>query len=280
MRTFQRSIFPIATVALSIGAAIAVGCGMPLGNNTDAQNSAAQLVAGSNVDAADAGSLNGLIALGAPDDAGEPGMHPGRGHRGGRGEFGPGQRGGGPGHFGARLAERLGLTDEQKTQARAIFEAAKTQADTLRQTAVTNTRALLTTEQIATLDAALDRARSRMEQALVEGRPPHPGHRAVGVRKLMNDLNLTDEQRTAIGDVRSELRTALRALRDTTKTQFEAILTEEQRQLLETLRQNRPRHRGPGGPPRAEGEMDGADDMPPPPDEVEMIAHELALADE
>lgn len=282
MRTFQRSLWPVATVALGIGAAIAVGCGMPLGNNVDAQNTAAQAVAGVDLTAAagdDAGSLNGLIALGAPADGGQPGMRPGRGHRGGRGEFGPGPRGGGPGHFGPRLAERLGLTDEQKTQARTIFEAAKTQADTLRATAVTNTRALLTTEQVATLDAALDLARSRMEQALVEGRPPRPGQRVHGVRKLMNDLNLTDEQRTAIGDIRTELRTALRALRDATKPQFEAILTEEQRQLLETLRQNRPRHHGRGGPPRAEGEVDDADDMLPP-DEVEMIEHELAMADE
>jgi protein CpxP len=117
------------------------------------------------------------------------------------------QRGGGLGGF-----ARLNLTEAQKAQM---------------QTIQTNTRnqieAILTPEQKAQLQAAKE-ARQTQRQAGQGQRQARQGQRP---QKGFANLNLTEQQKTQ-----------MRQIHQTSREQMLAVLTPQQRQQLEEMRQN------------------------------------------
>lgn len=148
--------------------------------------------------------------------------------------FGPHGFPGGPHGFGGvpggPFSDPLDLTDEQKTQAQDIFDAMRTDIMTLHDTAQADIEALLTAEQLATLDS-LDHGF-------------HPHGRAFGSDmvsdRLATLLELTEEQQTAIQGILDQLQTDIEARRTQARDDFRAILTEEQQAVLDELEANRP----------------------------------------
>jgi Spy/CpxP family protein refolding chaperone len=168
---------------------------------------------------------------------------------------------GGPG--GARLKEALGLTDEQAEKLKTIREEERAKLEALRKETRAKLEGVLNKEQIARMEEF-------RERRLEGGRPGGPDGR-LGERvleRMKTDLALTDEQVKKIEAVFKKQREAalalrkdeaskpvdreqLRSLRDSTKTQIDAILTPEQRAKMAELRDRRP---VPGeGPAHKEG---------------------------
>lgn len=155
---------------------------------------------------------------------------------------------GGPfGHrFGHRIANYLDLTDAQIQAARDIFQDAHNQIDTLRETLIADIRSALTDEQLEALDNGIAEIRTRIQDRLEDrphpNRPPPP--RIVGrvVRRawqrLIESLDLTDAQQTAIDALRVQFRTDVQAIHTAARDAFLALLTEEQLQLIEDWRTN------------------------------------------
>lgn len=183
----------------------------------------------------------------------------------------------GGGHLNRRLAAALDLTDEQIAAARQIFEDTHAQIRGLREQAIAAIRAVLTAEQQAILDAALARLRPHasddgdddgVEDASdagadnsntaqrrgpgrgfgLPGNPPGPrGGRGAGPgyrlawQRLIDALDLTEEQQAAIQAIRDQLRADVEAAHDAARTAFEALLTADQLAILEQIRANHPR---------------------------------------
>ncbi|WP_427160689.1 Spy/CpxP family protein refolding chaperone [Aliinostoc sp. HNIBRCY26] len=109
--------------------------------------------------------------------------------------------------------EALGLTQEQQTRIRQIRENARTQME-----------AVFTPEQKAKLEAARQERQARRAQGQAGERPEAGARRG----KKMAELNLTDDQKAR-----------LRAIREESKKQIEAVLTPEQRTKLQELKASR-----------------------------------------
>lgn len=152
------------------------------------------------------------------------------------------------------VGEKLGLSDEQKAAAEQIFRDTHQQIRLLRLTALANIRLQLTEEQ----RAKLDELRAERFASIRDGEPLAPGalrerfrggprgggHPFAGgngeirerVRgffdRLATALNITDEQRTAIQAIRTQLRTDVQAAHQAARDQFKALLTAEQQEIL------------------------------------------------
>lgn len=150
------------------------------------------------------------------------------------------------GHGG--LAVALDLTADQITQADSIFSQARTEVETLRSDADGKIRALLTEEQIAKLDELEQlrpeatfgrgpRGRIGRLSAIRGGEPPLAGGLLDGRRldRWEVALSLTDEQKSSISTILSDLDTAIQARFDAAQEAFRAILTEDQLAKLDAL---------------------------------------------
>lgn len=156
------------------------------------------------------------------DGPGQP-FGGGHGRAFGREGFPGGPIGAGEGGHGP--IDLLELTDEQQTQAQAIFDNMRTDVVALQDAARADIEALLTDEQRATLDSfdiGFHDAFRAFEHGFVSGR-------------LADALALTDEQQTAIEATLDELHTAVDARRDQARDEFRAILTDEQRTQLDAF---------------------------------------------
>lgn len=165
--------------------------------------------------------------LGAPG-AGRP-FEAGRGRSFGHAGF----RGGPLGMGGAprdRLAARLDLTDEQKTQAQTIFDAMREEVLALQNAARDQIDALLTEEQRQQLDEMCDGFQGGFRLF---------GH-GLNTDVLSDRLDLTEEQQTQVQAVLDQLRTDADARRQQARDAFRAILTTEQAALLDELEANHP----------------------------------------
>lgn len=182
--------------------------------------------------------------------------------------------------FGQRIrglvAGLLGLTDEQLAEVRAIFERTHSQIRALRLTALARIRLQLTDEQRTRLDRLrAERFASIRDEApfppgalrgrgFLPGRPgEHRGHDAIRERirgffeRLADVLELSDEQRLAIQRIREQLRADVKAAHATARDAFLALLTDEQRALLERIEA---RIRGHFDHPADDESDDGRDD--------------------
>lgn len=109
--------------------------------------------------------------------------------------------------------ESLGLSEDQKARIKVIQNNARAQMEQV-----------FTPEQKAKLEAARQE-RQAQRQA---GERPQPGEFRQRRGKKMADLNLTDDQKAR-----------MRAIRENTKQQIEAVLTTEQRAKLQEMKANR-----------------------------------------
>lgn len=145
--------------------------------------------------------------------------------------------GGGPGRMADRrlehMTENLDLTADQQEQIRQILEEG---APPPRSEIREKIRAVLTPEQQDLMDQhredrpemAGPRGKGRM------GRPMGPGDFP---RHLARQLALTDEQVTTLRETMSEMRSEHR---EEMRSRIDALLTPEQREKLEQIRQDRP----------------------------------------
>ena len=126
-----------------------------------------------------------------------------RGRGGKHGFHGHGKK---SGHKGS-LVEKLGLSEDQQAQLQTLKENIRDQGQALGEQYRTDVEAILTDEQLETLE------------------------------DLKNPLGLTDEQREQIKDLKDQDLT-----KEEFRTSFEAILTDEQIQTLEERKANRGQH--------------------------------------
>jgi Spy/CpxP family protein refolding chaperone len=174
---------------------------------------------------------------------------------------------GGPGKpHGDRLKEALGLSEEQADKLKAIHEKEREKAEALRAETRKQVEAVLTKEQVAKMQELRERMKDRPHG--FKGHPGGPegkfGHRPDPRRmleRMKEHLALTDDQVKKIEAVFEKQkqaalalkkdgpdkpdREAFQALRESAKTQIEAILTAEQKAKMAELRD---RHPGSGGP--------------------------------
>lgn len=138
---------------------------------------------------------------------------------------------------GTRAADPLNLTEEQQLAAEEIFQLAHDDIKALRAAAHEEIRALLTEEQ----RAILDEQGHPVEPAV--DRPPGQGimgaggrggfvHGDFGPRHIEDELQLSEEQQTAIDEILAELHDAIEARHEQARDEFLALLTTEQ---LETV---------------------------------------------
>ncbi|TWT40577.1 LTXXQ motif protein [Phycisphaerae bacterium RAS1] len=145
------------------------------------------------------------------------------GPRGGHGGFGGPQE---------RLDALLDLTDEQADQAQTIFDAMRTDVTSLQDAARDAIDAVLTDEQLAQLDELRSNAGGE-----------HHGHRVFGpgIDRLAEKLELTEEQQTQIETLLDTLKTDVQTRREQARTEFRAILTDEQLAALDEFEAAHPR---------------------------------------
>jgi Spy/CpxP family protein refolding chaperone len=143
--------------------------------------------------------------------------------------------------FGHRMdtvaAAQLDLTDEQQAAAEEIFQLAHDDIDALREAAHDEIRALLTEEQLAILDemgmpAGEDAAFPMRRGPMGFGRHGGFGCGGFGPSHFADELQLTDEQQTAIDDIRATLRDAIRARHEQARDEFLGLLADEQLEIL------------------------------------------------
>ncbi len=146
--------------------------------------------------------------------------------------MGEGHHPGDPNHRGG--FDALNLTDEQETEANAIFTSEREDIEALHQDANEQIRALLTDEQLAQLDDLQPNSPNSpndigFHHGRHHGPPPCPF--------LDDSHNLTNEQKTAIRTILDDLNTAVEARREQARDEFRAILTEEQQAILDEMDQ-------------------------------------------
>lgn len=170
---------------------------------------------------------------------------------------------------GMRLAAQLQLTEEQQQQAQDIFTRLHTDIETLRQNAQDAIKALLTTDQLATLDELMSQRRplpggpgGRMGPGMMAGEPGRgmgPGGERMGgqmgpppaspdeagaglgpLARFADELQLTDDQKAAIEQIHTDLQAAVEARHQQARDEFRAILTADQLTLLDQLESQQP----------------------------------------
>jgi Spy/CpxP family protein refolding chaperone len=144
----------------------------------------------------------------------------------------------------------LNLTDEQESEANAIFTSAREDVDALQQDANDQIRALLTADQCAILDDLQPNSPNHV------GPPPRGPYGPPPCPLLDNSLNLTDEQKTAIKAILDQLRTDIEARQQKALDAFRAILTTDQQAILDQMPQPPSPGSAPamgGGPPMGPG---------------------------
>ncbi|MCG8405360.1 MAG: hypothetical protein MI923_09200 [Phycisphaerales bacterium] len=149
--------------------------------------------------------------------------------------------GGSPFGFGRGIGrgDPLDLSDEQKEQARAIFEELHSDISDLRSAAHEDIQAILTAEQLATLE---ERRSERI------GFPGLGGRRAGGFRnggngsfseRFAEELGLSEQQQADLEDIRETLRASVKDRHTEAREVFIALLTPEQIEVLEELEAER-----------------------------------------
>jgi len=154
---------------------------------------------------------------------------------------GPGMIGQGPHQMGlmGRLGEELGLTDEQKAEIRAIVAE---ELPAARQRIEERVSGVLTADQQSKLEELKEdrpvmtcRGKGPGQGRGMRG-PGGPGHPGARLARMAVALELTDDQKTAVREIFTEAR---QQKRDEVQEQINALLTPEQQEKMETMREQR-----------------------------------------
>lgn len=150
---------------------------------------------------------------------------------------GPGMMGQGPHQMGlmGRLGEELGLTDEQKAEIRGIMAEEMPAA---RQRIEERVAGVLTAEQQSKLEELKEDRPAMTRRGKGRGMrgPGGPGHPGARLARMAEALELTDDQKTAVREIFTEAR---QQKRDEVQEKINALLTPEQQEKMEELRQDR-----------------------------------------
>ena len=140
-----------------------------------------------------------------------------------------------------RMLEHLDLTDEQKEQLQALHEkhreAMREQRETMaamgkeQREAVMN---ILTDEQQEAMKEMRSKRGKFFDQRGWGGKGRHDMRR--GGKGAFSRLDLTDEQKDQLVELRKEQRTEMRESRQKHRTALENVLTDEQREKLEEMK--------------------------------------------
>lgn len=141
-----------------------------------------------------------------------------------------GERTRGPWHPIPMIPGHLDLTDEQKEQLQALREKHR---ETMREQreAVMN---ILTDEQQETLKEMRSKRGRFFDRRGGKDKGRHDARR--GGQGAFSRLDLTDEQKEQLVELRTEHRTEMRETRQKQRTALENILTDEQREKLEEMK--------------------------------------------
>ena len=188
-----------------------------------------------------------------------------KGWGGKRGFHGYGKK---SGHKGS-LIEQLGLTEDQQTQIQTLRDTLHEQKQALREEYWTDVEALLTDEQLETLeeirnplgltedqqtqiqalkdqDLTKEEFLTSFEDILTDEQSETledlKANRGQHKDSLAEQLGLTEDQQEQIEDLREDLKEEWQALREEFSTDFEAILTADQLATLEEFKTNRGCH--------------------------------------
>lgn len=124
------------------------------------------------------------------------------------------------------LQEQLGLSDEQQTQIADLRDRFGEDSQALHDAYKADINAVFSEEQLAAIDA-------------------YHAERATNRRTPRPELNISEEQKAALGELREVYKEARSALIEAHKLAFADLLSEEQLALLEELKAARhSRHRG------------------------------------
>ena len=136
---------------------------------------------------------------------------------------------------------RLDLTDEQQEQLQALrkehVEARREQREAMAAMGKEQREAvmsILTEEQQETLKEMRDRRGKFFDRRGWEGKDRHDARR--GGQGAFSRLDLTDEQKEQFVELRQEHRTEIRETRQKHRTALESVLTDEQREKLEKMK--------------------------------------------
>ena len=141
----------------------------------------------------------------------------------------------------ARIAAALELTEEQLAQIEALKAEHKAEREAAREAGRTAFEKILTAEQLDLLSAYRESRKAGDRRK--RGRP---------------DLELTDEQKRQLQELRGQRKEAAQALRAGFRAGFEAILTAEQIATLEKLKSRRKDRRRGGDKARDDAGPDAA----------------------
>ncbi|MCH7873110.1 MAG: hypothetical protein IID33_15545 [Planctomycetes bacterium] len=136
-------------------------------------------------------------------------------------------------------AEPLDLTDEQREAAEEIFRAAHEDISALRTAAHEDILAQLTDEQLGLFEDLRPDGEFRPSGQRGFGHmhmrfPGRDGQRRAATR-LEEELELTEEQQSAIETIRAELREAVQARHEEAREEFLDLLSDEQLAILDEM---------------------------------------------
>ena len=167
------------------------------------------------------------------------------------------------------LVEQLGLTEDQQTQIQTLRDTLHEQKQAIREEYWTDVEAILTDEQLETLeeirnplsltedqqtqiqalkdqDLTKEEYLTSLEDILTDEQSETleelKADRGQHKDSLAEQLGLTEDQQEQIEDLREDLKEEWQALREEFSTDFEAILTADQLATLEDLKTNRGCH--------------------------------------
>ena len=148
----------------------------------------------------------------------------------------------------ARMQQALGLTDEQAAQIKSLREAQRTAMQTSRESNRQQIEALLTPEQKEKFSTMKQRGHKRGHKMGKRGK--RSGGERMQKRmdkrmtRMQEKLGLSDEQVAQIKSLREAQHTASQAARDSHRQQIEALLTPEQKEKFNAMKQKRGKRGG------------------------------------
>ena len=138
----------------------------------------------------------------------------------------------------ARMQQALGLTDEQAAQIKSLREAQRTAMQTSRESNRQQIEALLTPEQKEKFSTMKQRGHKRGGSERMQKRMDKR------MTRMQEKLGLSDEQVAQIKSLREAQHTASQAARDSHRQQIEALLTPEQKEKFNAMKQKRGKRGG------------------------------------
>lgn len=144
-----------------------------------------------------------------------------------------------------RMQQELGLTDEQTTQIKSLRETQRAAMQASRESNRQQVEALLTPEQKEKFSAMQQKRGGKKGKRHGKRGGDRMGKRMdKRMERMQERLGLSAEQVTQIKALRETQRTAAQASRESNRQQIAALLTAEQKEKFNAMKQKRGKRRG------------------------------------